>query len=134
MKFKEKMMENMMNKMKPEEMRKMMDGMMGMMENMMGGRKEGEGAAEMPWDMCRKMMGNIGKSSELASYATPELHQLFEEWLSQINEEVTAIVQKEGKADPEALSEKFKLSKESIHFILGKLAQEGKINIKAEKK
>jgi hypothetical protein len=108
--------------------------MMDIMKKMMSGKKEGEGAAEMPWDMCRKMMGNIGKSTELASYATPELHQLFEEWLTQINEEVVATVQKEGNADPEALSEKYKLSKESIHFILGKLAQEGKIIIKAEKK
>jgi hypothetical protein len=108
--------------------------MMDMMKTMMSGNKEGEGTAEMPWDICKKIMGNIGKSSELASYATPELHQLFEEWLSQIYEEVVETVQKEGKADPEVLSEKFKLTKESIHFILGKLAQEGKISIKAEKK
>jgi hypothetical protein len=129
---------SMMSSMMPKMMSSMMGGgkntMMDMLKNMISGRKEGEGTAEMPWDMCKKMMGNIGKYSELASYATPELHQLFEEWLSQINEEVVETVQKEGKADPEALSGKFKLSNESIHFILGKLAQEGKINIKAERK
>jgi hypothetical protein len=155
---KRKMMEGMMGKfmtgMTSEEkqammrdmMPKMMGGMMGggsgpmmgmmsaMMGKMMGGGKEGEAGGEKPWDMCRKMMGNLGKSLDLAAYATPELHLLFEEWLKQVNEEILEFIATEGKADPDALAAKFKLGRDSIHFILGKLAQAGKINLNAEKK
>jgi hypothetical protein len=134
--------QGMMRGMMPKMMGKMMgDGpqsMMGMMASMMGrktaGENKGEENSEMPWDMCRKMMNNIGRSSELASYATPELRGLFEEWLSQIGEEIKGDIEKSGSADPEDLARKFKLGKESIHFILGKLAQKDKINIKAEKR
>jgi len=134
--------QNMMRNMMPKMMGKMMGGgpqsMMGMMASMMGrktaGENKGEEASEMPFDMCRKMMSSIGRSAELASYATPELRGLFEEWLSQIEEEIKIDIEKTGSADPTELARKYKLGKESIHFILGKLAQKDKINIKAEKK
>jgi Mor family transcriptional regulator len=70
----------------------------------------------------------------LASYATPELHGLFEDWLSQIEEEMRADIEKQESVNPDELTKKYKLSKESIYFILVKLAQNNKINIKAEKK
>ncbi len=124
---KQAMMQNMMPKMMGG---KSGGGMMGMMKGMMGGEEGSEG----PMDMCKKMIGNIGKASDLASYATGELHNLFEEWLGQINDEVADFIQKEGTADPDTLAEKFKLSRESIHFILGRLAQKGKITLRAEKK
>ena len=134
--------QNMMRNMMPKMMGKMMgDGpqsMMGMMASMMGRKTAGENKSEenseMPFDMCRKMMSSIGRSAELASYATPELRGLFEEWLSQIEEEIKGDIEKAGSADPAELARKYKLGKESIHFILGKLAQKDKINIKAEKK
>jgi hypothetical protein len=112
--------------------------MMGMMSSMMGKKMATKGcdsdAAEMPWDMCKKMMSNMSRATELASYATPELHGLFEEWLSQVEEEMQADIQKQGSANPEELAKKYKLSKESIYFILAKLAQKDKINLKAERK
>ncbi len=107
-------------------------GMMDMMKNVMGNMMDGVEGNNLPWDMYKKMMGNIGKASDLAAYATPELRTLFEEWLEQINDEVVAFIKTEGNADPATLAEKFKISKESMHYILGKLAQSGKINIKAE--
>jgi hypothetical protein len=134
--------QGMMGNMMPKMMGQMMGGgpqsMMAMMASMMGrktaGETKGEETSDMPQDMCRKMMSSIGRSSELASYATPELRGLFEEWLSQIEEEIKGDIEKTGSANPEELVQKFKLGKESIHFILGKLAQKDKINIKAEKK
>lgn len=107
-------------------------GMMGMMKNVMGGMMDGVEGSETPRDMYKKMMGNISKASDLAAYATPELRTLFEEWLEQINVEIVEFIKKEGKADPATLADQFKISKESIHYILGKLAQSGRINLKAE--
>jgi hypothetical protein len=133
---------NIMRSMMPKMMSNMMAGgsspMMGMMSSMMGkmmGGKSSEGeASEMPWDMCKKMMININRAAELASYATPELHGLFEEWLAQIEDEVKMDIENQTCVVPEELAIKYKLSKESIHFILGRLAQKEKIIIKAEKK
>ena len=128
------MMSNMMGKMMGEGPK----SMMGMMGSMMGHRTTGddksEENSEMPWDMCRKMMRHMGRSSEQASYATPELRGLFEEWLSQIEEEIKVDIEKSGSTDPEELAGKYKLGKDSIHFILGRLAQKEKINLKAERK
>lgn len=134
--------QNMMRHMMPKMMGSMMgegsNSMMGMMSSMMGKMMSGKNcnsdASEMPWDMCKKMMNNMSRASDLASYATPELHGLFEEWLSQIEEEMRADIEKQESVDPEELAKKYKLRKESIFFILGKLAQNEKIRIRAEKK
>lgn len=109
-------------------------GMMGMMSAMMGGGKtEGEEGG-MPFDMCRKMMAGMTRASELASYATPELRGLFEEWVAQIEDEILAAVAEAGSPDVAALAARFKLSPESVAYILNRLATKGKINLKAEKK
>jgi hypothetical protein len=153
-KMMEGLMEKFMRRMTADERQKMMSGMMskmmgkmmgdgpksmvGMMASMMGRKMAGENKSEenseMPWDMCRKMMRHMGRSSELASYATPELRGLFEEWLSQIEGEIKVDIEKSGSANLEELAVKYKLGKDSIHFILGKLAQKEKINLKAERK
>jgi len=131
---KQSMMQNMMPKM----MGSMMGGkggMMGMMEmmgKMMSGNKSEDGTMEMPWDMCKKMMSGISKSSELATYATPEIRQLFEEWMVQIEEEILIHVKGSTSIDIGKIAEQFKLSKESVIFILTGLAKKGKINFKKE--
>jgi hypothetical protein len=107
----------------PDEQQNMMGMMSSMMGKMMGGKSCNGEASEMPWDMCKKMMSHMGRATELASCATPELHGLFEEWLSQIEEEVRADVEKQESVNHDELAKKYKLSKESIHFVLGKLAQ-----------
>ncbi len=130
---KQSMMQNMM----PQMMGSMMGGgsgspMMNMMSMMMGGQSNQDGSTEMPWDMCKKMMSSIGKANELASFATPEIRALFEEWATQIEEEILAYV-RESKTDTiERIAEHFKLSKESVTFFLTRLSKKGKINLHAQ--
>jgi hypothetical protein len=137
----------MMNNMMPKMMSGMMDGkggsMMDMMKNMIGGmmgcKTEGteknDGSKDFnPMEMCKKMMANIGKSSDLAAYATPEVRALFEEWAEQIENEILDYIKANDNADPEKLAEKFKLSKDSINFFITKLSQKGKIDINAKAK
>jgi hypothetical protein len=146
-----KMMETMMEKfmagLSPEEkqammgtmMPKMMGGMMGkggpmreMMSKMMGrGGEEGEG--EGPWNMCQKMMASIGKSSELATFATPEVRGLFEEWAAQIEAEILQYVKESATVEADQIAARFKLSKDSANYFLTRLSQQGKISLKAEK-
>ncbi len=144
---KQTMMQNMMPKM----MGSMMGGgaaspMMKMMGAMMGGKGpmgtmnsvnadsgSPEGQAEMPWDMCRKMMSSMSKTSELATFATPEVRELFEEWAGQIEEEILTYVQESKIDDVEALSKHFRLSRKSITYFLTRLANKGKIDLEARK-
>ena len=120
--------------------------MMNMMSMMMGGKdpmdmmksmkgKEGasEGHMEMPWDMCKKMMSSMSKTSELATFATPEVRQLFEEWAAQIEKEIMNYIRESKINEIEKIAEHFKLSKESVAYFLSRLAGKGKINLKAAK-
>jgi hypothetical protein len=84
-----------------------------------------------PMEMCRGMVGSITKSAELATYATPELRVLFEEWLGQIEAEILEFLKGREAVTPEIVAEQFKLSKDSAVFLLSKMAREGKINIRA---
>jgi hypothetical protein len=75
------------------------------------------------------MIGSITKAAEMATYATPELRALFEEWLGQIEAEFLEFLQGGEAVAPENVADHFKLSKESAVFLLSKLAREGKIII-----
>lgn len=141
---KTKMMEQMMQKFMPAMMgggRSPMGGMMGMMKMMSGmkdgccGKEEGESgeAAENPMDMCRKMMGVIGKTADLAVYATPEVHGLFEEWAAQVEEEILQFVLESRTTDADQVAARFKLSKDSAKYFLGRLSRKGKVTLKVER-
>ncbi len=138
------MMENFFDDMTPEDkqgmmqemMPKMMGGgmpMMGMMQNMMGGMKEGKEGGFNPMDMCKKMMENMSRSNTIAEFATPELRGLFEDWVQQIEEEILQFVQEHESVDPEEIAAHFKLSKNSVIYLLSKLAQKDAIKFKSEK-
>ncbi|HEX2946920.1 MAG TPA: winged helix-turn-helix domain-containing protein [Clostridia bacterium] len=188
MNIKDKMMENMMGKMSPEEVKEMMDkmmenffsnmtkeekqdmmnnmmprmmeqmmggsqgqggGMMGMMGSMMGGKgsmmdmmrsmmgsksgKESTSDGFNPMDMCKNMMATISQSSEIATFATPEVRQLFEEWVQQVDEEIFALVKEKSTISPDEIAEKLKISKSSAIYFLSRLAQKGKISINIAK-
>jgi hypothetical protein len=123
------------------DMMKMMMGgkspMMNMMKMMMGGKSpmmgmDSDGKGEKPWDMCQKMMSSISKSSEIATFATPEIRGLFEEWIQQIEEEFITFIKSSGTDNVEKLQEHFKLSKDSVIYFLTRLSQKGKIKFKID--
>jgi hypothetical protein len=136
----------MMSRMMPQMMGTMTggEGMMGMMGRMMGrmmgggsgaaagrasesGRTEAQGAGEMPWDMCRKMMGAMTEGTQTARFATPEVRGLFDEWAAQIEEELLQFTKDAGGVDVQKAAEHFRLSRESTIYFLTRLAQKGKI-------
>jgi predicted transcriptional regulator len=145
---KQSMMQNMMPKM----MGQMMGGgMMGsMMSKMMGGMKnrmnqaadgvvnagiensEGGETAETPWDMCKKMMSKMAASNSREADTTPEMRQLFDEWIAQIEEEIMDFIGQSESIDVHKISEHFKLSDDSVASVLTRLAQKGKIHYKKE--
>ncbi len=84
--------------------------------------------------MSREVLAAISHNYELAPYATPELRSLFNDWLGEIELRVMDFVNKRKRVDPQELSCHFKLNTKSILFVLGKLAQEGKVNMKSKGK
>ena len=87
-----------------------------------------------PVEMSKEVLAAINHSYELASYATPELLGMFNDWLGEIELRVIDFVSKRGRVDPQELANHFKLTTKSIIFILDKLAREGKITMDAKGK
>ena len=81
--------------------------------------------------MSKEVISAISHSYELATYSTPELRGLFNDWLSEIEEEVLKFVKEGNKVDYDEIAQHLRLKHESIIFILSKLAREGKVNMQA---
>jgi hypothetical protein len=154
--FMERMMGGMMGKMSSEEKRKMMENMMekffsdmtpdekldmmkSMMPKMMGGMSMGDMMSSMMndgggcMDMCKEMMSSVSKSSEMASFAIPEVRDLFEEWTSQIEEEIMNIMREKQETTPEEIARELKISEKSAVYFISRLAQKGMISLKMKK-
>ena len=77
--------------------------------------------------MAQKVTGSVAETSTMATYATPEVRGLFEEWAKAVEEEILAFLKEKGKANPSDISAKLNISEESALFFIGKMAREGKI-------
>ncbi len=102
-----------------EMMKKMMEGQDGSKFPMM----------ERCMQMCEQTNGTVIDIGKMASYATPELRGLFEEWVKVVEDEILAFVKEQGSAYPPDIAAKLKLSEESVLFLVGKMAREGKLKI-----
>jgi transcription initiation factor IIE alpha subunit len=81
--------------------------------------------------MSKEVISAISHSYELATYSTPELRGLFNDWLGEIEHEVLEFLNERNKVDPDEVAQHFRLKRESVIFILSKLAREGKITMQA---
>jgi len=77
------------------------------------------------------MGGHTGQENT-NSLMTPEIKNLFDEWVGQINEEVMTLVTEKKLTDPKAIAKELNISKESALYFLMEMASQGKINIKCE--
>ncbi|MCG2775758.1 MAG: winged helix-turn-helix domain-containing protein [Desulfobacterales bacterium] len=84
-----------------------------------------------PIEMSKEVLSAISHSYELATYSTPELRGLFNDWLGEIEREVLEFLKEKNRVDPNEVAQQLKLKRESVIFILSKLAREGKINMQA---
>jgi hypothetical protein len=65
----------------------------------------------------------------MASFATPEVRGLFEEWAKAVEEEILGFLKEKGSSDPSEIAAKLKISEESSLFFIGKMAKEKKVKI-----
>ncbi|RPH70585.1 hypothetical protein EHM76_06540 [bacterium] len=65
----------------------------------------------------------------MASFATPEVRGLFEEWAKAVEEEILGLLKDKGTMDPSEIAVKLNISEESALFFIGKMAREKRIKI-----
>ena len=79
--------------------------------------------------MGQQMAGAVTESASMASFATPEVRGLFEEWARAVEEEIVWLLKNRRTSDPSEIAAKLKISEESALFFLGKMAREKKVKI-----
>ncbi len=87
-----------------------------------------------PMEMSKEVLSAVSHSYELATYSTPEIRELFNDWMGEIEREILEFLKDRDTVDPDEAAAHFRLRRESIIFILGKLAREGKIKMQASGK
>jgi hypothetical protein len=75
------------------------------------------------------MAGAVTESASMASFATPEVRGLFEEWAKAVEEEILGFLKEKGSSEPSEIAARLKISEESALFIIGKMARERKLKI-----
>ena len=79
--------------------------------------------------MGQQMAGAVTESVSMASFATPEVRGLFEEWARAVEEEIVSLLKDKGTSEPSEIAAKLKISEESALFFIGKMAREKKVKI-----
>jgi hypothetical protein len=79
--------------------------------------------------MGQQMAGAVTESASMASFATPEVRGLFEEWAKAVEEEIIAFLKEKRSSQPSEVAGKLKISEESALYFIGKMAREGKLKI-----
>ncbi len=79
--------------------------------------------------MCEQMTGTVIEAGRLAGFASPEMRGLFEEWVKALEGEIIELLKEKGICSPSDLAAHLKLSEESVLFLIGKLAREGRLKI-----
>ncbi len=75
--------------------------------------------------MCQSLVDKVAQSKQLMAVAHPEILELFENWLEELEDEV---IRQAGSAPgPESLARATGLSRSGATFILAKLRREGRI-------
>ncbi len=107
------------------------------MEASLSPLKEVMGECSPVMEMCRKMTqavqqtnDTVQQTSENTAYATPELRDLFNDWLEQVEKEALTFLSGRDDVSVEELSLKLGITKESAIFLLSKLTRQGKLELR----
>jgi hypothetical protein len=80
-----------------------------------------------PTHMCQSLVDKVFQSKQLKAVADPKILDLFEDWLEELEEEVSEQVRKTGSQDPTVLAPILGLSSSGITFLIAKLQRERRI-------
>jgi hypothetical protein len=77
--------------------------------------------------MCQSLVDKVFQSKQLRTVAEPDILALFEDWLEELEEEITKQVQKTGSDDLGELARGLGLSRAGVNFLITKLRRENRI-------
>jgi hypothetical protein len=77
--------------------------------------------------MCQSLVDKVFQSKQLRTVAEPDILALFEDWLEELEEEITKQVQKTGSDDLGELARGLGLSRAGVNFLITKLRREDRI-------
>ncbi|MFQ6759276.1 hypothetical protein MWR57_11790 [Desulfovibrionaceae bacterium CB1MN] len=80
-----------------------------------------------PTKMCQSLVDKVARSKQLRSVTDPELLVLFEDWLEELEAEVTAYLEQHPGSDAPAIAAHLGLSGSGAAFLVAKLRREEKI-------
>jgi hypothetical protein len=80
-----------------------------------------------PTEMCQSLVDKVSQSKQLMAITDPEILVLFEDWLEELEEEVTSVIKTQGSLDPGELARKLGLSIRGVNFLFSKLKREGRL-------
>lgn len=107
---------------------------MEMMQKMMAQMSQGGGKPPMEkmmgmcMGMCAEMLTSIRQTNALAVHTTPELQQVFSEWLKGLEDRALGLLAKRT-ADAATVASSLKVSEASTLYLLNRLAASGKITL-----
>jgi hypothetical protein len=87
---------------------------------------------EMGMGMCAETLTAIKRTTDMAAFASPELHGLFAEWLGTMEDQAIRHLQEKGATDLTDLAEALGVGEESAAYLLAHLAKHGKVRLRAE--
>ncbi|PKN23105.1 MAG: hypothetical protein CVU68_02300 [Deltaproteobacteria bacterium HGW-Deltaproteobacteria-3] len=77
--------------------------------------------------MCQSLVDKVARSKQLRSVTDPELLVLFEDWLEELEAEVTAYLEQHPGSDAPAIAAHLGLTGRGAAFLVAKLRREEKI-------
>ncbi|HIJ91501.1 MAG TPA: hypothetical protein HPP95_11680 [Deltaproteobacteria bacterium] len=77
--------------------------------------------------MCQSLVDKVARSKQLRSVTDPELLVLFEDWLDELEDEVTAYQEQHPESGEAELADNLGLSRSGAAFLIAKLRQEKEI-------
>ena len=83
-------------------------------------------------DMCADMLGAMRKTTDMATFATPEIHRLFEGWLATLEAEALKVLRERGEMAASPLAESLGISEEAATYLVARLKNQGKIDLRAQ--
>ena len=104
-----------------------------MMHKMMAQMSQGGGNSPMEkmMGMCSEMLKAIRETNILAVHVTPELDQIFTDWLEGLEAKAGQMIAK-GETDGAALASALGVTEASANYLLYRLATAGQVTLRAK--
>ncbi|HBX5361459.1 TPA: hypothetical protein MH421_27860 [Klebsiella pneumoniae] len=82
--------------------------------------------------MCAEMLTTMQQTTAMATFATPELRDLFSEWLDAMAVKALTTLKETGELESAQLAQALNISPESALYLLTRMAGQGKVSLRAQ--